>query len=731
MSAPHSVARRALVALAGNPNSGKTTLFNRLTGSSARTGNYPGITIERRSGRWRLPNGTEVEVLDIPGTYSLSACSPEEQVAVDVVLPPEGRGPDVVVVVADATTLERQLYLAQQIIDSGTPTVIALNMMDEARHSGLEIDVDGLADAFGARVVPIVATKGEGVASLAAAVAEALDDTAAERAPEPVGGPLSADVARVEEVLERLRPGDSEAELRARALWAILSLGDDELEHVPDELREVVRAVHAEADRTGRRLDREIIEARYERIDERTRAVVTAPPSRGPTGTDRIDAVLTHPVGGVLVFAATMFLLFEALFAWSEPVIGLIEVGVGFLQETVGGWLPDGPLRGLFVDGVLAGVGNVIVFVPQIVLLFAFIAVLEDSGYLARVAFVIDRVMRGIGLHGKAFVPLLSGFACAVPALLATRTIENRRDRLVTILALPLMSCSARLPVYALTIAVVFDTDERIGGVVGVGAVVLFAMYSLSVGATLGAAAVLRRTVAKGPRPPLVLELPPYRWPAARNVLTSVAGRVKAFLVDAGTIILAVTIVLWATLSYPRDDAVSARFSDLRAEASETLSGEPLAARLHELNGAEGQAQLEFSAAAALGHFIEPAIEPLGFDWRIGVGLIGSFAAREVLVSTLAIVWGIGEGANEESVPLRVALREATRPDGTPLFTPLSGLALMVFFVLAAQCVSTLAVVRRESGSWKWPAFMFGYMSVLAYVGALIVYQGGQLLGFT
>ena len=731
-AAPRLEARRIRVALAGNPNAGKTTLFNALTGSSARTGNYPGITVDRRAGRWRIAGEVEAELFDVPGTYSLSARSPEEQVAVDAVLPPDGPPPDVVVVVADATTLGRHLYLAQQIADAGLPTVLALNMMDEARSAGVLIDEEALAASMGVTVVPIVASRREGLERLREAVAARLEDRGPPRAPEPLEGSLAADVAEVEETLGKTRPDDAAPELRARALWALLSLGEDELEHVPQALRETVARVQERAREQGRDVDREIIEGRYARIDACVREAVREPSGREGfrRWTDRIDAVLTHPVLGVLAFALVMYLLFEALFAWSDPAISLIEAVVGWVQDGVTGVLPPGPLEGLLVDGVVAGVGNVVVFVPQIALLFLFIAVLEDSGYLARVAFVIDRVMRGVGLHGKAFVPLLSGFACAVPAVMATRTIENRRDRLVTMLALPLMSCSARLPVYALVIAVVFPSGHRVGGIFSLGALVLFAMYGLSVASTLGAASVMRRTVLKGPRPPLVLELPPYRMPGARNVVSAVWRRVKAFLVDAGTIILAITIILWALLSFPKSDEVRARFEHERAEASASLEGDALAARQSELAAHEGEEQLKVSAAGRLGRFIEPVLEPLGFDWRIGVGLIGSFAAREVLVSTLGIVWGIGSDADEESVPLRDALRNARRDDGSALFTPLSGLALMVFFVLAAQCMSTIAVVRRESGSWKWPILMVVYMTVLAYVGALVTYQGGLLLGF-
>jgi ferrous iron transport protein B len=425
-----------------------------------------------------------------------------------------------------------------------------------------------------------------------------------------------------------------------------------------------------------------------------------------------------------------MFLVFEALFRGSEPAVALIETAVAGVQGFVAGAMPGGPLRDLLTEGVVAGVGNVVVFVPQIALLFFLITALEDSGYLARVAFVIDRVMGAVGLHGKTFVPLLSGFACAVPAVMSTRTIASRKDRLVTMLALPLMSCSARLPIYVLVIATVFAGAPPLGGIVSVGAAALFGMYVLSVLATLGAAAVLRRTVLRGPRPTLVLELPPYRLPLLGNLLRATWSRVREFLIEAGTVILALTIVLWAVLSFPRSEAIETRRLAERTTASAALAGEARDARLSEIDDAAAAAQLEHSLAGRLGKFIEPAIAPLGMDWRMGIGVIGSFAAREVFVSTLGIVFGIGASADEESQSLRERLREARRSDGSRLFTPLSGFALMIFFVLACQCMSTIAVVRRESGSWRWPLFMLAYMSALAYVATLAVYQLGSALGW-
>jgi ferrous iron transport protein B len=727
-----TAAASPVVALAGNPNSGKTTLFNALTGALGKTGNYPGVTVERRSGQVRLPSGTQVELLDIPGTYSLAARSPEEQVAVEALFAAdEERRPDIILVVADATTLGRQLYLVAQLLETGRPVVLALSMIDEAEEQGIEIDAAGLAESLGIPVVPVVAARRRGLPELLSAVDAARADAPD---PSPVDLPpeLADPVEGVEAILEVDRPGDTPAVRRARALWALLSVDpQDELRNVSDALREAVGAAHAAAAEAGRNLDAEIVAARYARIDDWMSAHVHGADTSAPTFTERLDAYLTHPGWGFAVFGAVMFLLFELLFTGADPLIGAIEGVVGVTQSVVAPLLPEGILRGLVVDGIVAGVGNVIVFVPQIAMLFLFIGFLEDSGYLARVAFVIDRVMRSVGLHGKAFVPLLSGYACAIPAIMSTRTLENGRDRLVTMMAVPLMSCSARLPIYALVTAVVFGAEERIGGLVSVGAVVLLAMYGLSLVATLGAAAVLRRTLVRGPSPPLVLELPPYRRPGLRNLLRHTWTQVRAFLTDAGTIILAITIVLWALLHFPVSAEQTAHFEAQRAEVQASLQGAQAAEALARIDAEEAADRMRGSFAGGLGRALEPVIAPLGFDWRIGVGLIGAFAAREVLVSTLGIVWGVGEDADEENASLRERLREATREDGSRLLTPLSGLSLMVFFVLAAQCMSTLAVLKRESGSIRWPLFVLAYMTVLAYVAALVVFQGGKLLGFT
>ena len=717
-----------VVLLAGNPNSGKTTLFNRLTGSRAKVANYPGVTVSALQGTLHLDGAGPVELVDLPGIYSLSARSPEEQIAVDAILP-RGRRPDAVVVVSDATALARNLYLVLQVVETGVPTVLALTMMDEARAAGLAVDTGLLAQRLGVEVVELVASTGEGQDRLLAALRRTL--AAAPLRALPARTALDPELERDLEGVERAVRGAfaprSETETRAWTLWAALSVGDDELGHVGDELRHAVAEARTRASARGVDLDLAIVGARFRLVDDLL--ATAAPPVRTHARTETIDAVLTHPVAGLVVFVVVMLAVFQALFSGAEPLVHLIEGAVAGAQATLETALPEGVLTRLLSQGVVAGVGNVLVFVPQITLLFLFIGLLEDSGYLARVAFLIDRLMRGVGLHGKAFVPMLSGFACAIPAVLATRTLENRKDRLVTMLALPFTSCSARLPIYVLVVATVFHGDALVLGVISTGALVLLAMYSLSVAATLAAAAVLRRTVLKGPAPALILELPPYRRPLLRNLIVNAAAQVRSFLVEAGTIILAMTVILWALLSYPRSAATTREFEALRAEARSSAQAEPLRERLSALRAAEAGRRLRESAGGRLGRALEPVLRPLGFDWRLGVGILGAFAAREVFVSTLGIVFNI-EDADETNESLREALRRARWPDGRPLLTPLTGVCLMVFFVLACQCMSTLSVITRESGSWRWAAFLFGYMTVVAYVVTAVVQQAGRALGY-
>ncbi len=688
------------IALAGNPNSGKTTLFNRLTGLRQRVGNYPGVTVERREGRVRLGDRV-LRVVDLPGTYSLVARSRDETIAFDALTLATDVELDLVVLVLDSTNLARNLYLTLSVLELGRPVVVALNMIDELRSAGDAIEVERLAKTLGVPVVPISARSGEGLTGLITAMEGVLAGADGPRVSLELPEAHEAALGEIQSVLH----GD-----RALALWAVGSFAsandnvdaDDEDHPFRDrpELKALIPQLKALLEgHPG--LAGAIVQARH----DRARAIAEQVFRRRTTGrestTDRIDRWLLHPVLGLPIFAGVMFVLFQSLFAWAEPFMGAIETGVMWLQSAAANALPSGALSDLLVEGIIGGVGNVIVFLPQIAFLFAFLAVLEDSGYLARAAYISDRVMAKVGLHGRAFVPLLSGFACAVPGIMATRSIENRRDRLVTILVLPLMSCSARLPIYTLIISALFAGTGGYG-IISVGGLMLFGMYALSVLTAVAAAFVLKRTLLRSPAPPLVLELPPYRLPRPPDVLRQVGDKCFGFLRDAGTIILALSIVMWALLYFPRAP-----------------------------EGTPSDQQVAQSYAGRVGHALEPAIEPLGYDWRIGVGLLASFAAREVFVSTMGLVYGIGSEVDEESPSLREKIQRETHPDtGQPVYTPLVGLSLMVFFLFCAQCMSTLAVIRRETGSWRWPAFTFVYMTALAWVAAFVVVQGGRLLGY-
>lgn len=721
----------SVIAVAGNPNCGKTSLFNRLTGLRHRVGNYPGVTVERKSGSARL-GGRWVEIVDLPGSYSLVARSHDEAIAFEVITG-TGRGsPDLVLVVLDASNLLRNLFFALSIIELGRPVVVALNMMDLARERGYEVDAGTLAHELGVPVVPIVARTGQGVESLREVLAASLDNPPA---PAPRKWRASRAVEELLEDLKRTLPSGPTAD--GTAVWlaattaAARSEGIAAKEAVPAALIRAVPGLDGRVTRVPE-LAESMIESRY--AVARAIADKAMGPTRGtadPTTTDRLDSVLLHPVGGVLVFLAVMGLLFQSVFAWSDPLMGLIETGVGLCQDLVHRTLPSGALADLLADGVVGGVGNVVVFVPQIAFLFAFIAILEDSGYLARAAFISDRLMSRIGLHGRAFVPLLSGFACAVPAIMATRTIESRRDRLVTILVTPLVSCSARLPIYTVLIAALFSADRTVLGVFSVGGLMMLGLYVASIVFTIGVAFVLKRTVLRSPTPPLVLELPPYRRPELRSVLGRMADRCWVFVKDAGTVILACSMVLWALLYFPSQVPDDFRLEARRAEIRATLSGDTRTEALAELEAAAETARVENSIAGRLGRALEPAFEPLGYDWKMVVGIIASFAAREVFVSTLGLVYGMGEDVDEENVSLREHLRTERNPvTGEPVYTPLVGLSLMAFFLLALQCMSTLAAIRRETATWRWPAFAFTYASALAWLMAFAVYQGGRLLGF-
>jgi len=730
--------RTPLVAVAGNPNTGKTTLFNRLTKSDQKVANYPGVTVDRHVGRMRLASGLQISVLDVPGTYSLSARSREEEIAIQSIAGLGGEAlPDLVLLVVDATQLSRNLYMALQILELEVPLVVALNMTDVLEDRGESIDTEALSRELGVQVISISALKGRGIDGLERAIELALANPASAR-PGPRWKPETADLVADLDFIAAALPADwirgSTARARALAAWALLSVDDpDELHVVPDAVRRAALDRRTRAAAAGRQVDAEIIRGRYGWIDAHMPAFVR-PSTRGREVSERADAVLLNPWIGFPLFLLAMSVVFLALFSWSEPAIGWIESAFGFVNDVVRGGMSPSIVRDFITDGLIAGVGSVVVFLPQILLLFLFIGVLEDTGYMARVALLMDRVMRAMGLNGRAFVPMLSGYACAVPAILATRTMERQRDRTLTMMVIPLMTCSARLPVYTLVIAALFPPTLLLG-FAPVQALLLVAMYLFSTVLALVVAAVLSRTMLKAPSVPLILELPPYRTPHWPSVVRQMLQKSRAFLSEAGTVILVCTVILWGLLSFPKDGAREARRAELQTQVA-AIESEPsspdVQARLDVLASEQGELAgdaLRASYAGRLGQAIEPTIEPLGFDWKIGIGLIGAFAAREVFVATMGVVYGIGD-ADEESATLRDRIRAETRANGEPVYTPLVGLSLMVFFALACQCMSTLAAVRRETKSWGWVAFLFVYMTALAWIASFVVYQGGRLLGF-
>jgi len=714
-----------LVAILGNPNSGKTTLFNRLTGMRAKVGNYAGVTVEKKTGRCALPSGRSVEVLDLPGTYSLHPGSPDEAIVRDVLfgLSTDTPSPDLVVFVVDSTQLERQLFLALQLISVGRPVVLALNMIDAARAEGIVIDEEALQRRLGVPVVAISASKGIGLGNLRRLM---------ERDVEPSARSFRQRPPAVQRVLNHLserlpRRGLLSPTGRTDLAAAVLmDDGEDDAiaRYVPPDVQDDLRVLRRRLDENwpGWRVD----DARgvYEAIDDIMRvAVASKGESREARTRARIDRVLTHRILGPVIFVLLMGAIFQSVFEWAAPAMDMIDSGVSLLGGFIGSRLPDGPVRSLIVDGVISGVGATLIFVPQIAVLFFFLSVMEQSGYMARAAFIMDRVMGRVGLSGRSFIPLLSSFACAIPGIMATRTIDNRRDRITTMMIAPFMSCSARLPVYAVLIGA-FIPRQRIGFVTLPG-LTLFSMYFVGILAAIAVAALLKRTVLSGGKPLYIMELPPYRMPAFRTVFHTVWERSLLFLQKAGTVILAVSVVLWFLASYPRAGADGQQLEQRIAVAEQTGDTQQADQLRNDLAGLN----LRDSFAGRGGRLLEPLIEPLGFDWRIGIGLITSFAAREVMVSTMATVFNLGE-SDDGMHSLRERLRTSTDPEtGARAYSALTAVSLMVFFVLACQCMSTLAIVRRETNSWRWPLLMMVVMNALAWSASFIVFQGGRLLG--
>lgn len=614
-------------ALVGTPNSGKTALFNALTGSRQKVANYPGVTVERRAGRFQTASGHRVDLVDLPGTYSLRGRSPDEEIARDVVLGrlKEEAAPDLLLCVADATNLRVAFRLVLELKRAGRPMLLVLNMIDIARRRGIEIDLDKLSAELGIPVVTATAVRRNGIDDLM----RQLDEVAAGHA-----GKIS----------------DS--------TWAPPSASD-------------LRAAQREADR--------IIKASVSEA------------ARPDTLTRRVDAVLLHPVAGLVILLAILFVMFQAVFAWAQPVMDLISGGFDALGTYAHSLLPDGLLQSFIQNGVISGVGSVVVFLPQIMIMFLFILLLEDLGYMARAAFLMDRIMGGAGLHGRAFIPLLSSFACAIPGIMATRVIDNKRDRLTTILVAPLMTCSARIPVYTLLISA-FIPDQKVYGFIGLQGLVMFGLYAIGIFSALGVSFVANHFFwRESATPPFMLELPDYKLPRLRSVVIALFTRVKAFLYRAGTTIFSMMVLIWFLASFPQPPA-----------------------------GAT-QPAIDYSLAAMIGRWIEPVLAPVGFNWQISVALIPGLAAREVAVASLGTVYAIaggGEAATEIGQKLAAEWSVAT------------ALALIAWYIFAPQCAATLAVIRRETGGWRWMFITFGYMLALAYLAAFVTYHVSVALGW-
>jgi len=696
---PPGASRPPVYAIVGNPNCGKSTLFNALTGLKQRVGNYPGVTVEKKTGTLYSQHGQPITVIDLPGAYSLAARSPDEAVTRDVLL---GRRsdtpqPDRILCIVDATNLERNLYLVHQVLDLGRPVILVLNMMDLVVQAGLSIRVARLEQTLGIPVVPCEASNGKGIIELKLAMSRY--DLPLPRHAWDIPAAIASAVA---ELQASLVSNGGKAPLIARA-EALLLLTDQDSVRVAGSTpldprtEEILRAWQKRWEAAGMDWAGTLVSSRYDVIGRLAAEVVQATRAAAPTPSDRIDAVVTHPVWGWLVLSAVMTLLFVSIFQFAQTPMEWIADGNAALANSIKRLMPAGDLRNLLTDGVIGGVGAIVTFLPQILILFFFIGLLESTGYMARAAFIMDRLMSRVGLNGKSFIPLLSSYACAIPGIMATRTIEEPKDRLVTILVAPLMSCSARLPVYLLMIAALLP-GSRVPLAAKVAIMVL--MYALG---TIGAfcfAWLFKRTLLRGKPPLMIMELPPYRLPRLRDVLLHMVERAGLFLKNAGTVILAISIVLWFLAAYPKAPA-----------------------------GATATEQLAQSFAGRAGHAIEPLIRPIGFDWQIGIGLISSFAAREVFVSTMGVVFN-AEAEGENSAPLAQALKAAKWPDGRLLFTPLVCFTLMIFYVFAMQCMSTIAVVRRETNSWRWPIFQTAYMTGAAWVLSFIVYQSGSALGF-
>lgn len=695
------------VALVGNPNTGKSTLFNLLTGLNQKVGNFPGVTVDKKTGYCKLSDGRNAEIIDLPGTYSLYPKSKDETVVFEVLADYNNSShPDLIIVVADASNLKRNLLLYTQVADLKIPVIIALNMMDLANSAGTEINVQQLSERLGVQIVCICARKGENIEVLKQAVVHA------------PGIALQTDTIEVESLAPGLITKIQDEILVDKPYTALqLAHQHENLGFLTPQQSNRIEELEKEYSFHSSKAQAAETIARYNFINDVLFDTVKFKlEAEGESLSNRIDKVLTHKVGGFAIFFAILFMIFQAIFAWSEYPMTLIENLFSWLTATAHQYLPEGALTNLLIDGILSGLSGVLVFIPQIAILFAFISILEDTGYMSRVTFMMDKIMRKVGLNGKSVVPLIGGLACAVPSVMSARTIENWKDRIITIMVTPLVSCSARLPIYTLLISLVVP-DTKALGFINMQGMALMGLYVLSMVSAILVAWVMKLLIRSRDKGYFIMELPIYRMPRWSNVGLTIYEKVKAFVFEAGKVIVAISIVLWVLASYGPSSSQKAIDEKYNApQFSQQYSRDDFEA----LKASE---KLENSYAGLVGKVIEPAIKPLGFDWKIGISLITSFAAREVFVGTMATIYSVhNDEAAEDSV--REKMRQAVNPEtGKPVFTFAVGMSLMIFYAFAMQCMSTLAIVYRETKSWKWPAIQLGYMTALAYLSSLLVYN--------
>ncbi len=699
------------IALIGNPNAGKSSLFNTLTGLRQKTGNFPGVTMDKLTGIWELGPKNQIEILDLPGIYSIYPKSIDEELVINILgNPAHPDYPDMVIVVADASNLKRNLLLFSQVRDLGIPTVLALNMIDVAENEGYVINSIKLARELSVEVAEVNAKKGIGVNGLKLAVQKTLENRFASNDGLPL--PVS------EELIDEIQAAFGEVDPYRCLLWL--------MEH--DRMKMFTKAQCADLDQIMVKHDFEPKKyksaetvKRYEFLTEVVdRCVINlnrqwdAPPVK--TWTDRLDKLFLHPVGGYLFFLAILFVMFQAVFTWATYPMDAIDAGVAFLNDWLKDILPESTLRGLLTDGLIAGIGGVLIFIPQIAFLFFFISMLEETGYMSRVMFIMDKLMRRFGLNGKSVVPLLSSVACAVPAIMSTRSIGSRKDRLITILVTPLMSCSARLPIYTVLIALVVPEKNTLFGLFNLQGLVLFILYLLGFFMALFSAYIMKLILKAKEKSYFIMELPTYKAPRFKHVSYTILNNVKAFVFEAGKVIVAISIILWVLASYGPGNSMEDASNRIKIQ-NPNLSGVELT------NKIAGE-KLENSYAGHFGKFIEPAIRPLGYDWKIGIALITSFAAREVFVGTMSTIYSLGGEIDNENATIKNRMRAEVNPQtGKPMYDLALGFSLLIFYAFAMQCMSTLATTYRETKSWKYPLIQFGYMTALAYLSAFLVYQ--------